>query len=324
MKTFTTYIPFFGKQSFLGLIFLITAATFLPITTVMAQTSSPVEWTDLVGVVADGNNLTKTADAGWENGGAASVQTISGDGGVSALVDKTNSKRMIGLSSTNADASYRTIDYAIYLHSNGSKYVFEKGVNLGNFGGYSTGDRVSVERSGSTVEYKHNGVTFYTSLVASSGSLLVDTSLYHLGATLADVMIIGGDESPTDAQVFDTDVIIGSAGNSADLDVYGNSTFGSVNLDVLGGGLGSPENVDYSAAPFWLQHDGLNLALDGDQLSSDAEPFVIQNTNPNGGIVFKTGAIDADRLTITSSGDVLIEGSVRVSSPAGDIPTITY
>ena len=71
-------------------------------------------------------------------------------------------------------------------------------------------------------------------------------------------------------------------------------------------------------------HDDLKMALDGDQLSSDAAPFIIQNTNPNGGIVFHTGATPIDRLTISADGNILVEGSIRVSSPAGDIPTITY
>ena len=77
-------------------------------------------------------------------------------------------------------------------------------------------------------------------------------------------------------------------------------------------------------APFWLSHDGTNVALDGDQLSSDAEPFIIQNTNPNGGSVFHTGASPIDRLTIGADGNILVEGSIKVSSPAGDIPAITY
>jgi len=130
--------------------------------------------------------------------------------------------------------------------------------------------------------------------------------------------------SDTEAQVFSTDVSIGDPDSPANLEVYGTSSLGPVTMDVLGGNLGPADNVDYGMAPFWLSHDGSNVALDGDQLSSDAEPFIIQNTNPNGGIVFHTGASPTDRLTITADGNIQVEGSVSVSRPAGDIPMITY
>ena len=122
---------------------------------------------------------------------------------------------------------------------------------------------------------------------------------------------------PSIVTEFDSNVIIGDidgSGNDVTLEVYGTSNLGPVTLDVVGGDLGPADNVDYEMAPFWLQHDGLNFALDGDQLSTDAVPFIIQNTNPNGGIVFKTGANDTERLIIDP------DGTVKVLSPAGDIP----
>ena len=46
------------------------------------QISTPIVWTDLVGVTANGGILAKTASTAWGNGGAASVRTIAGDGAV--------------------------------------------------------------------------------------------------------------------------------------------------------------------------------------------------------------------------------------------------
>jgi hypothetical protein len=142
------------------------------------------------------------------------------------------------------------------------------------------------------------------------------------GATISTVFTITVNQvTVSGPQIFDRNVIIrdeDSSGNSTNLEVYGTSTLGPVTLDIAGGDLGPADSVDYGMAPFWLQHDGLNLALDGDQLSSDAVPFIIQNTNPSGGITFQTGATNIGRLIIDS------DGNVKVSSPAGDIPTITY
>jgi len=149
-----------------------------------------------------------------------------------------------------------------------------------------------------------------------------DSERYHTNEQIGYFVLTA--PSATDAQIFSTDVSIGDPANPANLEVYGTSYLGPVNMNVSGGDLGPANNVDYGMAPFWLSHDGTNVALDGDQLSSDAEPFIIQNTNPNGGIVFHTGASPTDRLTITAGGNILVEGSVSVSSPSGDIPMITY
>ncbi len=56
---------------------------------------------------------------------------------------------------------------------------------------YATGDVLSVQRTGSTITYLKNGSVFYTSTVASTGDLHVDTSLNTTGATLNDIVIKG-------------------------------------------------------------------------------------------------------------------------------------
>ncbi len=68
-------------------------------------------------------------------------------------------------------------------------WVYENGANKGTFGTYATGDVLSVQRTGSTITYLKNGSVFYTSTVASTGDLHVDTSLNTTGATLNDIVI---------------------------------------------------------------------------------------------------------------------------------------
>ncbi len=72
--------------------------------------------------------------------------------------------------------SYSSIDYALYL-GRWSLVVYENGANKGRSVAYATGDVLSVERTGSTITYLKNGSVFYTSTVASTGDLHVDTSL---------------------------------------------------------------------------------------------------------------------------------------------------
>ena len=154
-------------------------------------TTVDVTWLNLVGVTANGNTITKTALTGWGNAGAASSQTFSGDGGLEFLATETNTYRMCGLSDSNPDANFTSIDYAVYLASGGAVYVYENGTSRGTFGTYQSGDRFSVERTGSTVVYKKNGTTFYTSTVASSGTLMADAAIHTTGGTVSDAKMSG-------------------------------------------------------------------------------------------------------------------------------------
>ncbi|MFK5948878.1 MAG: hypothetical protein QM500_08950 [Methylococcales bacterium] len=111
-------------------------------------------WTDLVGVNAVGNTITKTEGNGWGNSGAASIGTITADGKVNFRADETNTYRMCDLSSSNTDAHYATINYALLLTSRGTIQTYESGVYKGSFGNYMVSDRFSIERVGSAILYK--------------------------------------------------------------------------------------------------------------------------------------------------------------------------
>lgn len=188
----------------------------------MAQ--EPVRWVDLIGVAVDGNTLTKTGSTTWGNGGAASAQTISGDGAVSVTVSQVDRYRMFGFSEYNADANLGTIKYAMYLKINGDIEVRESGSSLAIPISYSIGDVMSVERAGDSIEYKKNGSVFHTSTpVSPTSSLLVDVALYNSGSKLNNVMITGADAA--DPEEFFSGVNVGSAENPASLSVYGNSNF---------------------------------------------------------------------------------------------------
>jgi hypothetical protein len=158
-----------------------------------AAALTPVTWTDVVGASAAGNDLTKTAPETAWNAGAASVQTLTGDGVVEFTTGEATAAKMAGLSSGNGGADDADIDFAIRLSETGRIAVLEGGINRGGFGTYVAGDVFRVAAEGGVVAYAKNGAVFYTSALAPSFPLLVDTSLRTPGATLLDVAI---DEPP--------------------------------------------------------------------------------------------------------------------------------
>ncbi|HSE16491.1 MAG TPA: RHS repeat-associated core domain-containing protein [Pyrinomonadaceae bacterium] len=149
-----------------------------------------VSWTNTAGVSVNGNSLTKIAATGWGNAGASSTQGITAGGGyVEVTATENSTARLFGLSHTDADQHWPSIDFGIDLDLSGSIYVFESGNNRGNFGPYTTGDKLQVAVVGGVVKYKKNGTVFYTSSVTPTYPLVVDTALHGNGCTLSNVVL---------------------------------------------------------------------------------------------------------------------------------------
>lgn len=133
---------------------------------------------------------TDTPNTGWNNQVVTGTQAFSGDAEFSFTISAAtlNTPQMIGLNSDPAtNASYATIDYALYIYVNGTTrriYIYENGAYRGLFfNPFALGDEFSIRRTGTLVEYLRNDVVFYTSTVASTSDLYVDSSFYYAAGT---------------------------------------------------------------------------------------------------------------------------------------------
>ncbi len=152
---------------------------------------SPVVWTDLVNVGVNGNDISRQSGNSWGGSGAASESQITDNMYMYTVAGETNKYRMIGLSSSNLNAHYNTIDFAIYLRNNGTLQIYESGVLKGGFGNYSNGDTLKVSVEFGVINYYRNSDLFYTSLTSPSLPMIVDASIYSNGGTLQDVTVGG-------------------------------------------------------------------------------------------------------------------------------------
>jgi RHS repeat-associated protein len=145
-------------------------------------------WKSLVGVALLGNKLYKntTALEKWGNGGAVSVQLLQPgqDGWLEFITTETSTSRVLGLSATNPDANYMSIDYAFH-QAPGELVILEKGIPKKMLGAYVPGEVLRIERKNATVIYVRNGMAIDSSSVSSTGSLIVDAAFFSNGATLA-------------------------------------------------------------------------------------------------------------------------------------------
>jgi hypothetical protein len=153
--------------------------------------SQAVVWTSPVNVTATGNSLRKTSGCdGCADAGAISQQRISsGTGSVSFTASETTALRFAGLSVGNTGTSASEIAFAIRLQS-GFAEVREKGVYRVDTN-FVSGDVFTVRVQNGVVQYLKNGSLFYTSGVAPSYPLLVDTAFLDLNSTITNAVMTG-------------------------------------------------------------------------------------------------------------------------------------
>ncbi len=150
-----------------------------------------VVWINLVNATASGNSLLKTSGCdGCQDAGAASQQQIpSGDGYFEFTAPETTTLRFAGLSHGNIGTTAAEILFAIRLQT-GYVDVRESGVYRAS-STFVAGDVFRVAVESGVVKYYQNGKLLYTSAAAPVYPLLVDTSLFNLGATVSNAVIHG-------------------------------------------------------------------------------------------------------------------------------------
>ena len=133
--------------------------------------------------------IASTAPTGWGNAGAASVELLEDgiNGSVYWTVGSETSTRAFGLSNTNADANYNTIEYAFMLDASNTLYIVELGTMAGSFGSVSEGDVLRIERKNGSVYYQRNGQSIHTNHANDTRSLMVDVALFETSSRFAEI-----------------------------------------------------------------------------------------------------------------------------------------
>lgn len=123
-------------------------------------------------------STTVNFNLGW-NASARSVEAITGSGGFEFKVSLTAMGAVAGLNSVDTTLDYSDIRHGLYFERGAFKVV-ESGVDVADTDGSYIGmDVFHVQRNfAGQVRYFKNAVLVYTSLVASTGTVFLDSSLY--------------------------------------------------------------------------------------------------------------------------------------------------
>eukprot|EP00296_Roombia_truncata_P007501 JP445938.1.p1 GENE.JP445938.1~~JP445938.1.p1 ORF type:complete len:1301 (-),score=458.74 JP445938.1:18-3791(-) len=152
-----------------------------------------VQFVNMDGVYAINGVLEKARPTNKWDSGAASLVSFSGKSTVSGVSFKAgshNKNMMVGLSNCDNKPSYQDIDFAIYLTSGGTVYIYEKGSSKGAFEKYNSDDIFAVEVRDGAVVYIQNGLSFYTSKTKPSFPLALDSSFHSKGGSVYDVKFV--------------------------------------------------------------------------------------------------------------------------------------
>lgn len=157
----------------------------------------PITWTNKVGVAeAPTGTITRNAAGdSWGGAGASSVESISGDGRLFYVVGQANKHLMFGLGYADSDQNFPDIDFAFNLNTDGTAYLYENGTYSNTAVPYTTGTVFEIERVGTTVYYKKNGVIVRTVTGVSTSALYVDTSIYSNGGVLKGINLISSTDT---------------------------------------------------------------------------------------------------------------------------------
>jgi hypothetical protein len=108
---------------------------------------------------------------------------------------------MVGLSHSDANQDYTSVEFALLPYSDGNLYVFESGAFRGAVSSFTTADVFRVAVEGGVIKYRKNGTLIYTSTVAPTYPLLADAALYVNGGICTNAVLngnlTGGASSPS-------------------------------------------------------------------------------------------------------------------------------
>ncbi|MCB9232469.1 MAG: T9SS type A sorting domain-containing protein [Bacteroidia bacterium] len=150
---------------------------------------SEINWVEVAGASASGNQLTRTASgAGWTTSGARSQQVLppNADGEMIHIVNSLSYNYYLGLASTNPDLSPNSMDYSFFFNQ-GNLQIREKSGYQQAQGTFTTGDTLRINRTGNSLTYWKNGILLRTTTANAGDFLFVDASLYTKNTVVSNV-----------------------------------------------------------------------------------------------------------------------------------------
>ncbi|MEM9023188.1 MAG: hypothetical protein AAGB22_05580, partial [Bacteroidota bacterium] len=155
-----------------------------------------VEWVEQNGVFIETGTPSIAHAAGsqsWGVSGAISMNRLASadDGSLRFTTDRDGLDKAIGLSDSNVDDDYRTIDYG-FRFSNQGATVVENGTDRYQHGNFAATDVFSVDKISGAIKYAVNGEVIYQSTVTPTGTLMADVAFREYNTAFDNIDVSFG------------------------------------------------------------------------------------------------------------------------------------
>ena len=113
---------------------------------------------------------------------------------------------VVGLGLIDSGTHYAGIDHAMYFTSDGNLFSYQSGTGgPGSGASPVAGDEFSFYVNGTTLEYKHNGITFHTETITANANWYLDTSFTNeADVSLSNLRVYDGEVENTSFSFSDT------------------------------------------------------------------------------------------------------------------------
>jgi len=175
------------------------------------------EYTNLIGGVSTYGSLIMQDASSASGGYTSQVNSVylsslgfTDDYTVSFTLDEVDVYNfMIGLALIDSGAHYTGIDHAMYFASNGNLFSYQSGTGgPGSGTSPAADDEFSFYVNGTTLEYKHNGITFHTETITANSNWYLDTSFTNeADVSLSNVRVFHGAVENTNFSFSETPVV---------------------------------------------------------------------------------------------------------------------
>ncbi|QUT04056.1 hypothetical protein KFK14_12955 [Sphingobium phenoxybenzoativorans] len=144
------------------------------------------------GAAVAGNRIIKTSGAYTWGESVYSSESYAAGAFVS-FRPELDDQMMIGLNTDPAtDASYTSIDYAIYIQVGHTFRVYESGVSVHGPVAFTAGDTFAVQYDNNNVYYSRNGIIFYQHATTPNLQLFLDSSMVGQGTNATIISFSAG------------------------------------------------------------------------------------------------------------------------------------
>lgn len=252
-------------------------------------------WTPVVGSgMSDigGGSFVKTDTAGLWDAQVYSSESYKGGARVSFYPNQTNAAIMVGLNSDpTTNASYDTIDYAMYCHDNGNLYAYENGSGSGDLATYATTDLLSVVYDGAHVRYYKNDTLLREVATTAGRTFYLDSSFAHTGSRVNKLRF-----GPVDPAAFNAKALVTTEASArATADGF---LEGKYSIKVTAGNRVTGMNITSASGP----------GTDVSDISFIASSFKVYNNTTD----IAPFQIVGSKIRFT--GDVEIDGSLVIAN----------